>query len=58
MCFLTRSVADFVKMFPNAHDQVAFLTTETNTGGRGVQFDDTQKSIGFIPDPHGAISTA
>jgi len=45
-------------MFANAHNQVTFLTTETNAGGSGIQFDDTQESIGLVPDSHGAISTA
>ena len=45
-------------MFANAHHQVAFLTTETNTGGSGIQFDDTHEAIGLVPDSHGAINTA
>ena len=45
-------------MFANAHYQVAFLTTETDAGWSGVQFDDTHQSVGLVPDPHGAVSTA
>lgn len=45
-------------MFANTHDQVTFLTTETNAGRSGIQFDDTQQSIGLVPDSHRAIGTA
>lgn len=45
-------------MFPNANYQVSFLTTEANAGGSSVQLYHTQESVGLVPDPHGAVSTA
>lgn len=45
-------------MFPNAHYQVAFLTTEANAGWSSIQFDDSKEFVGLVPDSHGAVRTA
>lgn len=45
-------------MLANAQYKVAFLARETDASRSGVQFDDTHKSIGLVPDSHGAVSTA